>query len=332
MKRIISRFSIIMIIICFLSACSNSQQIPQNDSVQKSEIKTEAKAEAKAGTAVEAKPELKAEKQPVKEYHFSKDLFSKVDGSTATIPLSEGIAEYLLELKKPEVKKLVRHNTTHNAYVNLVEGNADIILVTEPSDEEFKLAKDKNIELDVIPVVKDAFVFLVNTKNPVDSLKLKEIQGIYQGKIKKWSEVGGNNLEIIPYQRPKNSGSQTSMENIVMKGLKLMDAPKELKPEAMEGLIEKVAGYDNSERALGYSVYYYAHTMYSKNTIKLIGVDGIKPDKETIMSGKYPLTSAYYAVLRKNEPANSPARQLLEWLLSDEGQILAEKCGYIRVK
>ncbi|AKL95948.1 ABC-type phosphate transport system, periplasmic component [Clostridium aceticum] len=268
---------------------------------------------------------------PVK-VNFTQESFPKIDGSTATIPLSEGIVMGLLEMTEDEAKSFVVHNKTHPAYVNLIEGDADIIFVTEPSDEELRLAREKGIELEVIPVVKDAFVFLVNTQNPISSLKLQEIKDIYQGKITNWKEVGGEDIEIIPYQRPKNSGSQTIMENLVMKNLEIMDAPTEFKPEGMGELIERVAGYDNSQKALGYSVYYYANTMYTRDTIKLIGVDGVKPDKETIKSNRYPLSSAYYAVLRKDEAADSSARLLLKWLLSQEGQKVAEESGYISVK
>jgi len=301
-------------VIFSLSACSSKQPDGNNT----------APAGDKADSAVDKKIERK--------FDFTRENYPKVDGSTATIPLSEDMAAELLKMNRDEVKKFIKHNTTHNAYVNLLDGRVNIIFVTEPSEEELKMARDKGVELEVIPVVKDAFVFLVNTKNPVDSLSVKQIQDIYQGKIKNWKEAGGEDKKIIAYQRPKNSGSQTIMENMVMKGLKIADAPTEIKPGGMGELIEKVAGFDNSDRALGYSVYYYASSMYTRDAIKLIGVDGVKPDKNTIMSSQYPFTSAYYAVLRKTEPAGSSARALLEWLLSDEGQKLAEKSGYIPLR
>jgi phosphate transport system substrate-binding protein len=263
---------------------------------------------------------------------FTKKSFPKIDGSTATIPLSEGIASELLKLSPDEAKKFIKHNTTHNAYVNLVDKKADIILVTEPSDQELAMAKEKNMELEVIPVVKDAFVFLANTKNPIESLTTDQIQKIYQGKITNWKEVGSEDKEIIAYQRPKNSGSQTLMENQVMKGLKMADAPKEYTPAEMGQLIEAVAGYDNSDRAIGYSVFYFANTMYVKDTFKLIGVNGIKPTKETIKKGEYPFTSAYYAVIDKSQPADSNARKLLNWILSNEGQKVADDSGYVPLK
>lgn len=276
---------------------------------------------------------LEASEEPIESKNlFTKDTYPRVDGSTATIPLSEDIAAHLLGLSQKEVSSFIKHNKTHNAYVNLIVGNADIIFVTEPSDEELQLAKNNNIELEVIPVVKDAFVFLANVENPVESLTIKEIQDIYQGNITNWKEVGGEDTEIIAYQRPKNSGSQTSMENIVMNGLPMAEAPKEKVPAEMGELIDRVAGYDNSDKALGYSVFFFANSMYKMDTFKLLGVNGVKPDKETIRKDEYPFTSAYYAVINKSQSEDSPARKLLNFILSDEGQKIAGETGYVPVK
>jgi phosphate transport system substrate-binding protein len=185
------------------------------------------------------------------------------------------------------------------------------------------------VELEVIPIVKEGFVFLVNVNNPVNSLTSSQIVDIYQGRILNWKEVGGSDMEIIPYQREANSGSQTLMEQVVMKDKKLMTPPKKLVVMGMGELIDQVAKYDNSEKAIGYSVYYYAKSMYNRDTIKLIAVDGVFPDNKSISSGKYPFTSAYYAVIKKSEPKNSPSRKLISWILSREGQRVAESAGYV---
>ena len=264
----------------------------------------------------------------VEKPQFSRDTYPKIDGSTATIPLSEKIAANILGLSEAEATKFIKHNTTHDAYVNLVKEKADIIFVTEPSADELEIAKDANVELEVVPIVKEGFVFLVNSKNPIKSLTTKQIQDIYQGSITNWKAVGGADCEIIPFQRERNSGSQTLMEQIVMKGLNIMNSPKTV-ISSMGGLIDAIAAYDNSEKALGYSVYYYAKTMYNKDTIKLISVDGIVPDNKTISTSKYPFTTGYYAVLKKSTSADAASRKLLKWILGKDGQALAEKAGYV---
>lgn len=260
--------------------------------------------------------------------NFTKETYPKVDGSTATIPLSEEIASKLLNLSKEESKTYIKHNKTHDAYLNLINGTADIIFVTEPSKDELNLAKQANVELEVIPVVKEGFVFLVNTSNPINNLTVKQVQDIYQGKIKNWKEVSGKDKEIVAYQREANSGSQTLMEQLVMKGLPMSKYPTTV-VYGMDGLIESIAKYDNSDTALGYSVFYYAKTMYSKDTIKLLSIDGITPDNKTMASGKYPFTTAYYAVLKKSTPKDASSRKLLNWILSKDGQKTAEEAGYV---
>ncbi|TYQ15559.1 UNVERIFIED_CONTAM: phosphate transport system substrate-binding protein [Acetivibrio alkalicellulosi] len=260
---------------------------------------------------------------------FSKETFARIDGSTATIPLSEAIVSELLGLSDQEAMDFVNHNKTHNAYMNLIEDKADIIFVTEPSKHELQIAENANIELEVVPVVKEGFVFLVNSDNPVDSLTSSEVRDIYQGKITNWRDVGGNDLEIIAFQRNPTSGSQTLMEQIVMKDLEMAE-PK-MMVGAMDELINQVAGYDNSEGAIGYSVYYYASLMYSNDNIKILQIDGINPDNESISKEIYPFTSAYYAVLKKSDPQDAPSRKLLNWLLSEPGQKTAEEARYVPV-
>ena len=259
---------------------------------------------------------------------FTKDTYPKVDGSTATIPLSEDIAANILGLTKTQATEFIKQNTTHEAYVNLINGKADIIFVTEPSAQELKIAKDAKVDLEIVPIVKEGFVFLVNSQNPIKSLTSKQIQDIYQGKVTNWKQVGGADSEIIPFQREANSGSQTLMTQVVMKGLTLMDSPKTI-ISSMSGLVDAIAAYDNSEKALGYSVYYYAKTMYNKDTIKLVDIDGVTPDNKSISSGKYPFTTGYYAVLKKTTPADADSRKLLKWILGKDGQTLAEKSGYV---
>lgn len=78
------------------------------------------------------------------------------------------------------------------------------------------MAAENNVELDVTQIALDGFVFIIHKDNPVDSLTVEQIQKIYIGNITNWKELGGNDEEIIPSTREKNSGSQTVLENVVM--------------------------------------------------------------------------------------------------------------------
>ncbi len=275
------------------------------------------------------------EEQISTEAIFSKADMPRVDASLATQPLVSAMVKNFTAGQMTESD--LNYTNTHPGYVKLINGEADLIVVTEPSEEELKLAKDKGVELEVIPVVKEGFVFYVNGNNKVDSLTLDQIESIYAGEIKNWSEVGGDNEEIIPYQRPVNSGSQTGILSLVMKNKKLMN-PLNNVIETMEGIIKTVANYANGKGAMGYSYYYYATAMYdltdenSQDRIKLLEVNGVKPSYDTIKDGSYPIQTAYYIVINKNEPEGSKTRELVKAMLSARGQNVAKDAGYVPVK
>ncbi|MBQ1435234.1 MAG: substrate-binding domain-containing protein [Clostridia bacterium] len=265
-------------------------------------------------------------------YPFTPDSYPRVDGSTATIPLSEQFFSDATGVSLGDASTYIKHNTTHNAYVNLINGDCDIIFVTSPSEEEYAMAEEAGLELEVHPVVNEGFIFMVNEKNPVENLTREQIVDIYTDKITNWSEVGGEDKEIIAYQREVNSGSQTGFLDLVMDGREPADAPTEKRIVGMGELVEAISGYDNSDQALGYSYYFYVNEMYVREAAKLISVDGVYPSPETIADGSYPYTTAYYAVIRADEPEDSPARALLNWTLSDDGQNAAKEAGYVPLK
>ena len=260
---------------------------------------------------------------------FTVETMPRIDGSTATIPLSQGLAQTLLGYTPEQAAEYIHHFTTHAAYENLIAGEADIIFVTPPSADELQLMADSGAEFDVVRVTLDGFVFLVNSQNPVESVPLEDLRAVYRGEITNWSELGGPDEPIIAYQRPDNSGSQTLMYKLVVSADEIADAPTELKPGSMDGLVDEVSDYDAGAGALGYSVFYYASDMYVDEGSRLLGVDGVLPTPETIRDGSYPLVDGYYAVLRKDAAADSPARLLLDYLLSAEGQQVAAAAGYV---
>lgn len=267
---------------------------------------------------------------------FTLEDYPTVDASLATQPLTNVFIKNFTGVDVDT--STLDYTNTHPGYVRLINDEVDLIVVTEPSEEELALAKEKGVELEVIPVVREGFVFYVNEKNPIESLTLEQIQKIYTGEITNWSEVGGNDEEIRAFQRNVNSGSQTGMISLVMKDLPLMEPLTENRIGTMEEIINIVSDYDNGINSIGYSYYYYATTMYDDidaavaDRIKLIGVNGVKPTYETIKDGSYPIQTAYYIVINKNEPEDSNVRKLVEAMLSTRGQAVAKEAGYVPVK
>ncbi|MBR3967343.1 MAG: substrate-binding domain-containing protein [Clostridia bacterium] len=208
----------------------------------------------------------------------------------------------------------MQYKNTVRGYKAIVDGDTDILFCASPSDDQKKYAEDKGVKLVYIPIGLEAFVFFVNENNPVDDLTADEIRRIYSGEIKNWSEVGGANRVINPVSRLKGSGSQTTMEAFMK--------DREIGNKSIFSLLGG---------SIGFSFRYYMNGIVENENVKILSMNGIAPTPENIKNGTYPVIAEFYAIYREdNENENIPL--LIDWLLSDEGQTLIEKNGYIGIK
>lgn len=253
------------------------------------------------------------------------DELVKIDASLATQPLTDA---YIKGLTNFNLK--ADYSNTDPAYTKLINKEVDLIVVTEPSKEELERAKNAGVELEVTPVVNEGFVFYTNVENSVNGLTLEQIQKIYTGEITNWKQVGGEDRNIIAYQRPVNSGSQTGILSLVMKGLKMKEPTTTEYVETMAGIIDVVSNYENSKDAIGYSYYYYATTMYGNPKLKFLAVNGVTPNHDTIKNETYPLITAYYIVTLKGNESTT-VKALKDTLLSTKGQKIAKEAGYVEL-
>lgn len=254
----------------------------------------------------------------------------KIDGATALYPLYAAITEHIYPEKEYNpYQSEVMVNQTHEAYTNLIFGNTDMIFAAGPSDAQINQAKQRGITLHMTPIGKEAFVFFVNSKNNVSRLSLDQIKGIYAGEITNWSEVGGKDDAIRAFQRPQDSGSQTALQRL-MGDRTLMEAPTEDVVTGMGGIINEVSQYKNYKNAIGYTFRYYSNEMVKNKEIKLLEIDGVAPTRETIRNDTYPIASEFY-IVTAGEPTGN-VKKVVDWVLSEEGQALVEKAGYVSLK
>jgi len=297
--------------------------------------------------------------------------FPRLDGATSAYPIYAAVANEVFDVSsKEELRRFLSVSRTAEAYSRLISGEVDMIFVLQPSDEQLKAAEDARVELHFTPIARDGFVFFVNSRNPVSGLSIEQIRDIYRGNITNWQEVGGNDRRIMPIQRPANSGSQTAMINDVMLGEELPSPPMEWIQRMMAAAVQAVAQYRNQEEAIGYSFRFFTEEMmrgafgdrnteadyfrllidlipaeapdaseryerYQReiqrvmNPIQLLAVDGVYPSKENIRNGTYPFTVDVFAVTAGT--SNPHVQDIIDWLLSPQGQELIEKTGYVGV-
>jgi phosphate transport system substrate-binding protein len=247
MKRIFV-FLLTCVTVAALAACGPGAPASESPTPEASTV-APTSAEASASPTASPSAEL---------FAFTSENMPRIDGSTATIPLISAVRSVLLGIAREDD---VTVSGTDNAYVNLIDGGADVLLVYEPSPDTLDYAEGQGVELEMAPIGKDALVFLVNVKNPVLSLTEEQLVDIYSGKITNWKDVGGQDGEIRAYQRQLLSGSQTMMNKLVMKGTPMAEAPADYVIGEMGTLVDAVAVYDGAENAIGYNVYFYVSRM-----------------------------------------------------------------------
>ena len=328
MKKIMSLF-LVFIITVSLSGCSDkgaentSQHESQSYASDTGKVSDTAQTET---TVPVTKTPAASASDPIS--MITLENYPVVDGSTATIPLAIGLIQKITGCTEAQAEESIAFNTTDASYKAMADGKSQLLLVYEPAQPTID-ALDVFNTLDMREIGLDALVFIVNEDNPVDSLTSEQIRGIYSGEITNWSQVGGEDKEIVAFQRPELSGSQTLMLNLMMKGTPMITPQKELISAGMADIIEDISAYSNSADAIGYSVYYYAKNMYTQPGLKFIAVDGVLPSNETINSREYGFTNPFYGVIPRDP--SPEAKAILDWLLTKDGQQLLADCGYVPV-
>lgn len=255
-----------------------------------------------------------------------------LDGATALYPVYAAFVNAVYDTEGFSEDVLVCTNTP-NAYKAIIAGDRDIIFVAGASEKQKQAAEDAGVKLVFTPIGKEAFVFLAGKDNPIDGLTFQQLKNIYSGKTSKWKTLGwdeGGN--IIAFQRPEGSGSQTGLQNIM--GSLPIQKPQPLPDKSLVGtgsMMRQVSvEWNGVQPAIGYSYRYYAMTMYPNPDSKLLAIDGIYPSNETITNGSYPFTDNFYAVTNGQPLGNT--KKLIDWILSNEGQYLIEQTGYSPIR
>ena len=250
---------------------------------------------------------------------FSAGNFPVIDSSTARKPVTADlyslfVANFGYEGPKPIC------STTHGAWLNIADRKADIALLAAPTKEEMDYLNQRGVSIEMKLYGGDGLVFIGNSQNPVQSLTHEQIIGIYQGKIKNWSEVGGPDVPITVYYRDDQSGSQRLFEKMVFKGLELPNY-EDLGFWYMDEMSTIVDIVMDDPYAIGYSIMTYLDDVYNNEALKIFAVDGVVPSVDTVKDSSYPYHTQGFVVIRSDEPADSPARRLYNWFgtpISDE--------------
>lgn len=274
---------------------------------------------------------------------ISHSNYPRLDGSTSTYGLVSSIywEMFPLDSKLFDENYPADPSRTVPSYHRLIAGEVDMIFVPYASADVLDAAADAGVELEFYKVAAEALVFVTPEENPTENITREQVRSIYLDYgIRNWSELGGPDRELVPICRNADSGSQSQMDNLILEGEPMHpDIQNNYVELTMEGMLQLTASYHNggiggtptNSYALGYTLYSYLLQETARtgigDTLKILSYEGVAPSAENIALGSYPLADGYYAVLRRDLPADHTARTLLDWMLRDP--IAVEQAGLI---
>jgi phosphate transport system substrate-binding protein len=196
---------------------------------------------------------------------------------------------------------------------------------------EIDEAKANGITPVEFTVARDAIGIIVNKHNPIDRLTLSQLADIFTGRIDNWSEVGGDDLEIVRLSRETNSGTHVYfLETVIRLGNKentdIFSRDTLLLPSS-EGIIAEVR---DNPHAIGYD-----GLGYITDEVKVIAVAPdadsayILPSVATVNDGRYPIARDLY-MYTPGEPT-AAVKAYIEWILSPEGQKIVLTLGFVPI-
>ncbi len=237
-----------------------------------------------------------------------------VTGSTTIQPIAEVAAEEF-GAAHPDVKVLVAGVGSSAGIESVSNGTCDI----GTSSRELK-DEEMNTGLFDTPVAFDGVAVVVNPGNPVRSLTLEQIAGIFEGKITNWSEVGGPDMAIGLVNRDEASGTREAFWKIVLE-----KRPFDRRAAALPGTGQVRAVVAESQGAVGYISYGFVD-----RTVRAVVVGGVRPSERTIGDKTYPIARVLH-FFTKGRPTGT-AKAYIDFVTSPRFQdTVVRDAGFVPV-
>jgi phosphate transport system substrate-binding protein len=244
-----------------------------------------------------------------------------IEGSTTVGPIADGFAEVFKDMY-PDVVITVNKSGSGTGAAALIDSRCDIATMSRfMKEKEYKDAVSKGVFPVAHVVAMDGVCIVVHPSNPVSALTTEQVRDIYLGKIKNWNQVGGPSAPIVAISRDTASGTYDTFESFIMNGEK-MDSSIEYvstNPQAF-------ARVKNTRGAIGYVGFGFVQT-----GVKALTLDGVKPSRQTILSGKYPVSRPLFMFTNGYPKLGSTAHKFVSFHLTERGQEVVEDKGFVAV-
>jgi len=240
-----------------------------------------------------------------------------IKGSTTVLPIAQAALEAFMKAH-PGVNISLSAGGSGDGIKALIDKSTDIANSSRAiQDKEITLARAQGVEPVAHTVAIDAIVPIVHPRNKVQGLTIDQLSQIYQGKIRNWKEVGGDNLAIVVVSRDSSSGTFETWGHLVLNNARV--TPRAQLQASNGAVVQTVS---TNRYAIG-----YIGLGYLNASVKGLTVNGITASAKTALSKEYPVARPLY-MYTNGQPAGEVAN-FLKFVLSPAGQKLVAKEGFV---
>ena len=164
----------------------------------------------------------------------------------------------------------------------------------------------------------DGIALIVNHDNPISDLTMENIKKIYTGEISNWSEIGGNDVEIVLVGREAGSGTRDGFESIT----DTKEACKYRQELTSSG--DVITTISQNPGAIG-----YASVASIKDSVKMLTIEGIAATEENIRNGSYVVQRPFLLVTKDLETLNDACKEFFNYITTQEAKEILSNTGVV---
>lgn len=182
------------------------------------------------------------------------------------------------------------------------------------------LKDDEKADVEGTTIALDGIAIIVNNASKVEELTVDQLKQMFTGEITNWSEVGGDDGEIVLIGREAGSGTRDGFESIV----DVKDSCKYAQELTATGAV--ISAVEANPLAIG-----YASLSAVGDTVKMVTVGGVECSEETVKDGSYEVQRPFVFVTNKSVTLSEQAQAFFDFATSADAADLIRTAGAVPV-
>ena len=182
------------------------------------------------------------------------------------------------------------------------------------------LKDDEKADVEGTTIALDGIAIIVNNASKVEDLTVDQLKQMFTGEITNWSEVGGDDGEIVLIGREAGSGTRDGFESIV----DVKDSCKYAQELTATGAV--ISAVEANPLAIG-----YASLSAVGDTVKAVTVGGVECSEETVKDGSYEVQRPFVFVTNDSATLSAQAQAFFDFATSADAADLIRTAGAVPV-